>query len=449
MTAPAASPAGVRFRVVDAFADEPFTGNPAAVFLLAGPQWPDERWMQRVAMEMSVSESAFALPLSPGGEAEWGLRWFTALVEDEMCGHATLATAHALHQDRGTPAAVRFQTRSGVLTARTDADGDVTLDFPRAQLTPVPVPLGLAEALGAAPERAYRTGDLGDVLTVFSDEATVRGLRPDFAALAERQRATGRLDRGVIATASAPAGSDYDFVSRFFTPAAGVPEDPATGSAHTALAPYWAEQLGRERLVGLQASARTGRIGKRVRRDRIELTGRGVTVSDGRFLHSGLWVMRAVDSLGRAPPPCRGLGRLGRSGSAVSRVPRQPAYADAPVRDRHRRRLLTARRRLRAAGGLRAHAGGAPAARPPAEGLREAGRRLQRLPRRAVDVRRHVVLAPIAGRHRAGGFEHQDGAPERRRLVLDSSRHHENVALLKMDRSFSVRLAQSDVEAAL
>jgi PhzF family phenazine biosynthesis protein len=241
--------------------------------------------MQQVAMEMSVSESAFALPLPTGGEADWGLRWFTALVEDEMCGHATLATAHALHQDRGTAAAVRFQTRSGVLTARTDTNGNVTLDFPRAELAPVPVPAGLAEALGAAPDRTYGTGELGDVLAVFSDEAAVRGLRPDFAALAERQRGTGRLDRGVIATAAATAGSDYDFVSRFFTPAAGVPEDPATGSAHTALAPYWADQLGQDRLIGLQVSARTGRIGTCVQGDRVELTGRGVTVSDGRFLH--------------------------------------------------------------------------------------------------------------------------------------------------------------------
>jgi PhzF family phenazine biosynthesis protein len=149
----------------------------------------------------------------------------------------------------------------------------------------VPVPPGVAEALGAVPDQTFATGDLGDVLAVFADEAAVRGLRPDFAALAERQRGTGRLDRGVIATAPAAPGSDYDFVSRFFTPAAGVPEDPATGSAHTALAPYWADRLGRDRLVGLQVSARTGRIGTCVRGDRVELTGRGVTVSDGRFLH--------------------------------------------------------------------------------------------------------------------------------------------------------------------
>lgn len=286
MTAPAPTAAGIRFRVVDAFTDAPFTGNPAAVFLLDSTQWPDERWMQRVALEMSVSESAFAHPLPAGGDADWALRWFTPMVEDELCGHATLATAHALHQDRGVAGTVRFQTRSGVLTARTDEDGSVTLDFPRPQLAPSPAPAGLVQALGTEPVQTYSTGELGDVLAVFADEAAVRALRPDFATLASLQRATGRPDRGVIATAAAASpDSGYDYVSRFFTPAAGIPEDPATGSAHTALAPYWARELGQERLIGLQVSARTGRIGTCVRGDRVELTGRGVTVSEGRFLH--------------------------------------------------------------------------------------------------------------------------------------------------------------------
>ncbi len=290
MTAPAGRPAeeagGLRFRVVDAFTDEPFGGNPAAVFLLDGPDWPDERWMQRVALEMSVSESAFAVPLTPGSEADWGLRWFTPLVEDKMCGHATLATAHALHQDRGSAGTVRFQTRSGVLTARTADDGSVALDFPRPELAAAQAPAGLARALGAEPDRTFSTGDLGDVLAVFADEAAVRALAPDFAALAALQRATSRPDRGVIATAPAAASSrGHDYVSRFFTPAAGIPEDPATGSAQTALAAYWTAQLGRDRLDGLQVSPRTGRIGTCVRGDRVELTGRGVTVSHGWFLH--------------------------------------------------------------------------------------------------------------------------------------------------------------------
>lgn len=285
MTTPTGMGSGLRFQIIDAFTDQAFGGNPAAVFLLDGSEWPDEYWMQRVALEMSLSETAFARPLPAGGEADWGLRWFTPLVEDEMCGHATLATAHALHQDRGSAGTVRFQTRSGVLTARTDEHGSVRLDFPRPELAPMQTPIGLGRALSAEPVRTFSTGSLGDVLAVFDDEAAVRGLTPDFAALAALQRATNRPDRGVIATAPAAASTDdHDFVSRFFTPAAGIPEDPATGSAHTALATYWAGQLGRDRLAGLQVSARTGRIGTCVRGDRVELTGRGVTVSEGRFL---------------------------------------------------------------------------------------------------------------------------------------------------------------------
>ncbi|MFN2562365.1 MAG: PhzF family phenazine biosynthesis protein [Jatrophihabitans sp.] len=275
----------MRFRIIDAFADAPFTGNPAAVFLLDQPDWPDTSWLQQVAQEMSVSETAFAYQLPPDGRADWALRWFTPLVEDTLCGHATLAVAHALHADRGSAATVRFETRSGVLTTVTDDCGVVTMDFPRPQLTPGPAP-GVAEALGATPEQTLQTGALGDVLAVFSSEDDVRQLRPDFTALADLQTRTARPDRGVIVTAHARDSADgYDFVSRFFTPAAGVPEDPATGSAHTALAPYWSARLGRNRLTGLQVSRRTGKITTTLSPSEVRLSGRAVVVTDGQFLH--------------------------------------------------------------------------------------------------------------------------------------------------------------------
>jgi PhzF family phenazine biosynthesis protein len=272
----------VRIRVIDAFAERPFSGNPAAVCLLDGRDWPDEAWMQKVAAEMNLSETAYAHPLAPGADADWALRWFTPAVETNLCGHATLATAHALHTDRGAGGTVRFASASGVLLAHSRDDGTITLDFPAAPPTAIAVPEGLAEALGAELEAAHGTGELGDVLVVLRNEAAVRALAPDLGAV---ERISRRDDiRGVIATAAAadPAGG-YDFVSRFFTPATGIPEDPVTGSAHTALAPYWSKRLGRDRLTGLQASARTGLVRTAVAGDRVHLTGRAVTVLDGEL----------------------------------------------------------------------------------------------------------------------------------------------------------------------
>lgn len=268
----------MRIRVIDAFTDRPFAGNPAGVCLLDTDSWPDEVWMQRVAAELNLSETAFSIPQSGG--ADRAIRWFTPLVETNLCGHATLATAHALHSDRGTPATVRFHSRSsGVLVAHTSDDGTITLDFPAAPTTAAPIPNGLAEALGVTPEVIYRTGALGDLLVVLSDEAAVRGLTPDLAAVAALT--TREVIRGVIVTAAAANADGYDFVSRFFSPAEGIPEDPVTGSAHTALAPYWSERLGRDELTGLQASTRTGFVRVSVRGDRVHLTGRAVTVVDG------------------------------------------------------------------------------------------------------------------------------------------------------------------------
>lgn len=270
----------MRVRVIDAFTDKPFAGNPAAVCLLDGDSWPDERWMQSLAMEMRHSETAFTLALPAGEDADFELRWFTPAHEVNLCGHATLATAHALHTDRGTPGTVRFRSRrSGILIAHSRADGSITLDFPTATLTETPVPDGLAEALGAKPDATFETGSLGDLLAVFSDEPAVRGLVPDFAALTEVIDVGGA--RGVIVTAPpADPAAGYDFVSRFFAPGQGINEDPVTGSAHTALAPYWSQRLGRTGLTGLQASPRTGLVGTELHGDRVHLTGRAVTVLD-------------------------------------------------------------------------------------------------------------------------------------------------------------------------
>ena len=268
----------MRIRIIDAFTDRPFAGNPAAVCLLDTAAWPEEAWMQQIAAEMNLAETAFAHPMPGSAGADWALRWFTPLVEVDLCGHATLAAAHALHNDRGGPGTVRFSSRSGVLITHTSDDGVITLDFPAAPAVETPAPGGLAAALGTEPCAVYGTGKLGDLLTVLADEAAVRALRPDFAAIARLADSAGY--RGVIATAPA-SGAGYDFVSRFFAPAQGIDEDPVTGSAHTALAPYWSARLGRDALTGLQASRRTGLVRTAVRGDRVHLTGSAVTVVDG------------------------------------------------------------------------------------------------------------------------------------------------------------------------
>ncbi|ALG10078.1 PhzF family phenazine biosynthesis protein [Kibdelosporangium phytohabitans] len=269
----------MRIRIIDAFTDQPFRGNPAAVCLLEGP-WPAESWMQQVAFEMNLSETAFARPLEDG-TADYALRWFTPEVEVDLCGHATLATAHALRSDGVAPASVRFATRSGVLVAHSRDDGAFTLDFPRSEITDDPdLPAGLAEALGAPVVAAFRTGALGDRLLLLSDEDTVRGLRPDLSAVARIE--AEHVLSGVLVTAQAArAGSGYDFVSRLFAPGHGIPEDPVTGSTHTALAPFWARRLGRTSLVGLQVSRRTGVVRTELVGDRVHLTGSAVTVMDG------------------------------------------------------------------------------------------------------------------------------------------------------------------------
>jgi PhzF family phenazine biosynthesis protein len=269
----------MRIRIIDAFTDRPFAGNPAGVCLLGEGDWPDKLWMRRIAAELN-HETAFARPLPDGADADWALRWFTPAAESNVCGHATLATAHALHTDRGTPLTVRFASQFGLLIARTDQDGTIALDFPAAFPVEAPVPDGFGPALGAELGATYSTGALGDLLVVVADEAAVRGLRPDLTAVGRLTRREGI--RGIIVTAAAAdRRGGYDFVSRYFAPAGGIPEDPVTGSAHTALAPYWSRRLGRDSLIGLQASDRTGLVHTAVRGDRVYLAGRAVTVLDG------------------------------------------------------------------------------------------------------------------------------------------------------------------------
>ena len=264
---------GLRVIQVDAFTDTPFAGNPAAVCFLEEAR--DDAWMQAVAREMNLSETAFVRALSarPG---EFDLRWFTPSVEVDLCGHATLASAHALWES-GRLAAdvpVRFHTRSGVLTVQ-QREGWVEMDFPSLPESPVTPPAGLAEALGAAP--VYVGLSKFDYLAELESEAALRALKPDFAGL---RKLAGR---GVIVT-SASGRPEHDFVSRFFAPNAGVDEDPVTGSAHCVLAPNWARKLGRPALTGYQASARGGLVNVRVEGDRVRLGGKAVTVLAGELV---------------------------------------------------------------------------------------------------------------------------------------------------------------------
>jgi PhzF family phenazine biosynthesis protein len=248
----------------DAFTAAPFAGNPAAVCLLPAPR--DDAWMRAVAREMNLAETAFLLRSGDG----FGLRWFTPAMEVDLCGHATLASAHVLweegHLDRGADA--RFHTRSGLLSARRDGDW-ITLDFPATPPAACEAPPPLESALGAPPRLVLKTPF--DYLVELESEAAVRAVVPDLGALA---RLGGR---GVIVTSRA-ASRGFDFVSRFFAPAAGVPEDPVTGSAHCALGPLWGERLGKTSMVGYQASPRGGVVRVTLAGDRVLLGGQAVTV---------------------------------------------------------------------------------------------------------------------------------------------------------------------------
>ncbi|KAA9002122.1 PhzF family phenazine biosynthesis protein [Paenibacillus spiritus] len=266
--------------IVDAFAAGPYTGNPAAVCLL--DRAPDERFMALTAAEMNLSETAFAWPEEEG----YRLRWFTPETEVELCGHATLATAHALwasgrlsHDD---PAL--FHTRSGLLTAIRSPEGGIILNFPAYELLPASYP-GMASALGVEDSELEEVWTYGsNALAVLSSERAVRELSPDFAALRSLPvHAVAVTAKGPDAERGGEAGA-YHFVSRFFAPAIGVEEDPVTGSAHAALAPYWSSRLNLDCMTGYQASRRGGTVGVRLEEGRVHLTGQAVTVVRGELL---------------------------------------------------------------------------------------------------------------------------------------------------------------------
>jgi PhzF family phenazine biosynthesis protein len=260
-----------RFSQIDAFTDRPFAGNPAAVCVLPVPR--DAGWMQQVASEMNLAETAFLMRRGMG----YDLRWFTPAVEVDLCGHATLASAHLLWEEGHlNPAeAATFHTRSGVLTAERQ-DDLIWLDFPATPAGPTAMPPDLDRALGVPIRYLGRTAF--DYLVEIDSDAAVRALEPDLTLLA-------RLPvRGVVVTARSDDGK-HDFVSRFFAPSQGIPEDPVTGSAHCGLGPFWAARLGMNDLSGYQASARGGTVLVRVADDRVHLGGRAVTVLRGELLH--------------------------------------------------------------------------------------------------------------------------------------------------------------------
>jgi len=254
---------------VDAFADRPFAGNPAAVCLLPEPR--DAAWMQSVAREMNLSETAFLHPL----EAGWSLRWFTPAIEVELCGHATLASAHVLWQSGRLAAGqtARFHTLSGLLTAEQQGEW-IELDFPARTAPEAEPPDGLIDLIGASP--VFVGKSRYDYLLELPSEAAVRSSAPDPRRLASLPV------RGVIITARSAA--PYDFVSRFFAPGSGVDEDPVTGSAHCTLGPYWAPRLGKSEMLAYQASNRGGVLRVRVVGERVKLGGQAVTILAGRLL---------------------------------------------------------------------------------------------------------------------------------------------------------------------
>jgi PhzF family phenazine biosynthesis protein len=258
--------------VVDAFTDRPFGGNPAAVCPLTA--WPDNGWLQSVAAEMNLAETAYVVP-RPDGSFE--LRWFTPTVEVELCGHATLATAHALWQTgraSHTDAPLAFHTHSGLLTAARRGE-EIELNFPNEAPSPAPTPAHLIEGLGIVPLSIHR--NRFDYLVEVADEQTVRSVRPDFAVL--RQVVT----RGITVT-SRSDDPRFDFVSRFFAPAVGVDEDPVCGSSHCCLGPFWQQRLGKSELLAHQISKRGGVLRVTCDGDRVRLAGRAVLVTQGELL---------------------------------------------------------------------------------------------------------------------------------------------------------------------
>jgi PhzF family phenazine biosynthesis protein len=255
--------------IVDAFADKPFSGNPAAVCLMQSDHPAD--WMQSIAAEMNLSETAFVLPT---GTDEWNLRWFTPNTEVDLCGHATLAASHVLWHECGERGErLRFQTRSGLLQAMREGDR-IGLDFPADYPSGIPINHLLEKALGIAPLQIYQGRE--DLLLLFDCVDELYRLDPDMELLSQIDT------RGVIVTARSDR-AEYDFVSRFFAPSVGVSEDPVTGSAHCTLGPFWAERLERNELTGYQASKRGGVVGIKLMGQRVKLIGRAITILSGEL----------------------------------------------------------------------------------------------------------------------------------------------------------------------
>ena len=261
---------GLKFTQIDAFTDTPFAGNPAAVCILPEPGEPG--WMQLVAREMNLAETAFLVRQEDG----FNLRWFTPAVEVDLCGHATLASAHALWEEGhlSPDAPARFHTRSGLLTC-VRRGAWIEMDFPATPAQPADAPADLARALGAQP--LFVGQSRFDYLVEVESEEAVRSLAPDLTLLARIPT------RGIIVTSRA-SSPGYDVVSRFFAPQTGVNEDPVTGSAHCCLGPYWSERLGKSELNAYQASARGGVVRVRVQGERVILGGQAVTVLRGELL---------------------------------------------------------------------------------------------------------------------------------------------------------------------
>lgn len=253
---------------VDAFAEAPFRGNPAGVCFLMGHK--DAAWMQAIAREMNLSETAFFMKKGD----HYHLRWFTPTTEVDLCGHATLATAHIIWETEmvGQEEPLRFETRSGILTARQE-NGWIVLDFPAQPPQPIEKPLSLLSTLGLT-DCVYAGWNGSDCLIQLENARQVQGLKPDFHSLRKLPY------RGVIVTADSPK-SGTDFISRFFAPAVGVDEDPATGSAHCCLGPFWAKQKGKASLTGYQASKRGGIVKVEMVEERVLLKGKAVTVFQG------------------------------------------------------------------------------------------------------------------------------------------------------------------------
>jgi PhzF family phenazine biosynthesis protein len=261
----------VPFVQVDAFTSEPFKGNPAAVLVLPTPR--DDAWMQDVALEMNLSETAF---LHRRLDGSFDLRWFTPSVEVALCGHATLASAHVLWESGqlGAGETARFHTKSGLLTA-TRTGTWIELDFPATPATAADPPGDLASALGVVPRSVGKSRF--DYLIEVDDEAAVRGARPDFTKL------RALPVRGVMITSRAESPG-VDFVSRFFAPGSGIDEDPVTGSAHCCLTPFWSQRFGKTELVARQLSARGGELRLELAGDRVRLGGQAVTVIRGEIV---------------------------------------------------------------------------------------------------------------------------------------------------------------------